>query len=94
MIRSFKSKALKRFWEDGDRSGFNPAHITRITERLQVIDAASTLEDINQPGWRFHQLKGAMKGRYSIWVSGNWRITFMWDGQAAESVDVDYIDYH
>ncbi len=44
------------------------------------------------PGWRFHPLKGKMKGRFAVDVSGNWRLTFGWaDGDA---VDVDLEDYH
>jgi proteic killer suppression protein len=44
------------------------------------------------PGMRFHALKGRDKGRYAVNVSGNWRITFAWDGN--DAVDVDLEDYH
>jgi proteic killer suppression protein len=43
-------------------------------------------------GLRFHGLKGENKGRYSVWASGNWRITFGWDEH--DAVDVDLEDYH
>jgi proteic killer suppression protein len=44
------------------------------------------------PGYRFHSLTGNLKGYYSITVTGNYRITFMYDGQ--DVYVVDYQDYH
>ncbi len=44
------------------------------------------------PGLRFHHLKGGERGRYAIWVSENWRLTFAWDG--ADAINVDLEDYH
>jgi len=46
----------------------------------------------NGKGWRFHALKGQAKGRYAVDASGNWRITFAWDGE--DAIDVDLEDYH
>ena len=48
--------------------------------------------DMNVPGWSFHSLKGDLKGHYAVSVSGNWRMTFTFDGDHA--VLVDYRDYH
>ncbi|MEX0503403.1 type II toxin-antitoxin system RelE/ParE family toxin [Alphaproteobacteria bacterium LSUCC0719] len=59
---------------------------------LARLDAAIRPEDMNEPGLRFHALGGEMKGRYSVRVTGNWRVTFAWDGENA--VDVDLEDYH
>ncbi len=47
---------------------------------------------MNAPGWRLHTLDGKLAGHYAIWVSGNWRMTFRFDGTDAELVD--YQDYH
>ena len=57
---------------------------------LRVLAAAGRPEDSNLPGFHFHALFGV--GRWSIRVTGNWRITFGWDG--ADAVDVDLEDYH
>lgn len=46
------------------------------------------------PGFRFHALAGKMKGRFSVRVTGNWRLTFAWDDDGPAAVDVDYEDYH
>lgn len=92
MIRSFRSKALRRFAESGDASKLsvqNPARIRRI---LLTLNAAATPDFMDQSGWRFHPLKGKGKGRYAVDASGNWRITFGWDGM--DAVEVDLEDYH
>jgi proteic killer suppression protein len=47
---------------------------------------------MNLPGYRFHPLKGERKGQYAVSVSGNWRLTFRFDGEHAADVDLE--DYH
>ena len=44
------------------------------------------------PGLRFHPLKGKDKGRYAVWASQNWRLTFGWGG--TDAIEVDLEDYH
>lgn len=92
MILSFRSKALRRFWEKGDPSKLSVSNPRRIDTMLVTLDEAECPEDMNVAGWRFHALKGAMKGRYAVDASGNWRLTFGWDGRHA--IDVDLEDYH
>jgi toxin HigB-1 len=92
MIKSFRRKAVRRFAEDGDTSKLivqNPARIRRI---LLALDTAKIPEAMNMPGLRFHSLKGDEKGRYALDASGNWRITFGWDGE--DAIDVDLENYH
>ena len=60
---------------------------------LRVLDAATQPQDMNQAARRLHPLKGRdHKGHFSVWVSGNWRLTFTFHGIDAELVD--YQDYH
>jgi proteic killer suppression protein len=48
---------------------------------------------MNVPGWQLHPLKGRdFKGHFSVWVNGNWRMTFRFEG--VDAVLVDYQDYH
>ena len=92
MIRSFRSRALRRFAERGDTSKLSVQNPDRIRRILARLDAAMAPEDMDVPGFRFHALKGKAKGRYAVDASGNWRITFGWiNGDAA---DVDLEDYH
>lgn len=59
---------------------------------LVALDTAQSIDDMDIPGFRLHQLKGAGRGRWSVWVNGNWRMTFEFrDGQVYV---VDYEDYH
>jgi toxin HigB-1 len=92
MIGSFRSKALGRYYASGDTAKLsvqNPARIRRI---LIALNDAKLPEDMNLPGMRFHGLKGQDRGRYAVDASGNWRITFGWDG--ADAIEVDLEDYH
>ena len=59
---------------------------------LRRLDVATSAQDMSLPGWGLHPLKGALKGHFSVWVSGNWRLTFRFEGADAELVD--YQDYH
>ncbi len=92
MIRSFRSKALRRFAETGDPSRLSVANAGRVRRILALLDAARSPEDMNLPGLRLHGLKGDAKGRFALDASGNWRITFGWTGE--DAVDVDLEDYH
>jgi proteic killer suppression protein len=92
MIRSFRSKALRRFAQTGDGSKLSVQNEDRLKLILDALDRATAPEQMNIPGLRFHGLKGQDKGRYSVWASGNRRITFGWDEQ--DAIDVDLEDYH
>jgi toxin HigB-1 len=92
MIRSYRSKPLRRFAEQGDASKLSVQNPERIRRILLTLNGATTPEFMNKPGWRFHSLKGKDKGRFAVDASGNWRITFSWDGM--DAIDVDLEDYH
>ena len=92
MIRSFKSKALRLFAETGDARKLSVPNARRVQRILNELNIAKAPEDMNLPGYRFHALKGARKGTFAVDASGNYRITFRWDGE--DAVDVDLEDYH
>jgi proteic killer suppression protein len=92
VIKSFRNKALRQFAEQGDGSKLSVQNSGRIRRILLALDAATAPEQVNLPGFKFHSLKGGDKGRYSVWVSGNYRITFGWTGE--DATDVDLEDYH
>jgi len=60
--------------------------------QLAALDTAQRVEDMNIPGFRLHSLKGRERGRWSIWVSGNWRLTF--EFRDRDAYVLDYEDYH
>lgn len=92
MIGSFKDRRLKRLYETGDRSKLTPEHVERIENILARLDAATSAEDMNLPGFRLHPLKGDLKGFWSVTVRANWRIVFRFENGAA--FDVELTDYH
>jgi toxin HigB-1 len=92
MIRSFRSKALKRAYDSGTSRGLPSAFAAKIRRVLFVLDTAEKPEDVEKPGFGLHALKGDRAGTWSVTVSHNWRITFRFD--AAHVIDVDFEDYH
>lgn len=92
MIRSFKSKPLKRFAETGDGPKLPVPNRERVRQILLALNAATTPDGMNIPGLKFHGLKGDQKGRFAVSASGNYRITFGFDGQ--DAIDVDLEDCH
>ena len=92
MIRTFKHRGLERFFTKGDHRGILAKSDVRIEHLLDRLDTAVNPQDMNIPGFKFHGLTGDRKGTYSVTVTGNWRITFRFDG--GDAVDVNLEDYH
>ena len=92
MIISFIHKGLERFYRTGKTSGIQIIHAKRLRLILSNLDQAEIPTDMDLPGLRLHQLKGDRKGIWSVTVSGNWRVTFRFNGKDAEIVN--YEDYH
>jgi toxin HigB-1 len=92
VIRHFKSKALRRLFEDGDARLLPQDQISRSENRLAVLDAAGEVEDMNVAGFGFHKLAGDLKGLCAVKVTGNWRIIFRFED--GDAFDVDHLDYH
>jgi proteic killer suppression protein len=92
MIRSFRSRSLRRFAEKGDVSKLSVRKVDRVRRILVLLNAAKEPNQMNIAGFRFHALKGESKGRFAVWASENWRITFGWDGE--DAIEIDLEDYH
>ena len=91
MIKSWKHKGLRTFFETGSKAGIQAAHASRLSRQLNQLDQAMKPEDMNLPGWKFHPLQGKETGRFAVSVNGNWRMTFEFEG--TDAVLVDYEDY-
>ena len=92
MIKSFRHKGLRRFYETGSTAGIQASHVKRLRLQLAALDSAQSIEDMNVPGYALHPLKGELRGRWAVSVNGNWRLTFEFkDGNAYV---LDYEDYH
>lgn len=92
MIKSFRHKGIEQFYLTGSKRGIQAKHAAKLKRQLTVLDASTSPQDMNIPGWRLHPLSADLSGHWSVWVSGNWRLTFAFEGQ--DAVLVDYQDYH
>ena len=92
MIKHFKHKGLRQFFETGNRSGIRPDHAAKLARQLRQLNDAARPQDMNMPGWGLHALSGDLAQHWSITVNGNWRMTFRFEGE--DAILVDYQDYH
>lgn len=92
MITSFRHRGLGRFFTSGSKAGIRPEHAERLRLVLGRLAAAVDPKGMDLPGLRLPRLKGRLKGRWSVTIGGNWRVTFAFLGK--DAVQVDYEDYH
>jgi proteic killer suppression protein len=93
MIVSYRDKRTRTFAE-GNRvkafSGFD----RKAALRLDQLDAATSVLDLDLPGNRLEALKGDRKGQYSVRINDQWRICFEWTKGARGPSNVEIVDYH
>jgi len=92
VIESFRHRGVEKFFLAGSKAGIQPAHANRLRLQLFALDNARLPGDMGAPGWNLHPLAGELKGHWAVSVSGNWRLTFKFEGE--DAVLVDYRDYH
>lgn len=92
MIKSFRHRGVEKFFCSGSKAGIQPKHASKLRLQLFALDNAKQPGDMNASGWKLHPLAGELEGHWAINVSGNWRLTFNFDGE--DAVLVDYQDYH
>ena len=88
MIKSFRHKELSNLWS-GKRTKIDKRFHKRLLRRLDTLDAATRVEDMNLPGYNFHPLQGHNPKRYTVHINGPWCITFAFDDGDAEVVDFE-----
>lgn len=92
MIKHFNHKGLKLFFETGTKSGIRPDHASRLARQLRQLNNARSAREMNMPGWKLHALGGTLAGHWAVTVNGNWRMTFVFEGE--DAILVDYQDDH
>ena len=92
MIETIRHKGLRLFYERDDGSKLPAEMLPRIRLILTALDAAQTIEGMNNPLFRLHPLRGDLKGHWAVTVRANWRIIFRFESGKAR--DVDFVDYH
>ena len=92
MILSFRHKGIEKFFQTGSKAGIQPKHASKLRDQLTLLNLARTPEEMDIPGWSWHQLKGTLAGHWSVSINGNWRLTFSFEGE--DAILVDYQDLH
>ena len=92
MIVSFRNRGLRNLFEEDDARRSKGDQADRLRLILSALDQASDVQDMNQPTFRSHPLKGSRKGVWAVTVRANWRATFRFEG--GDAYDVDLEDYH
>jgi proteic killer suppression protein len=92
MIQRFRHNGLERFFLTGSQAGIQPRHAKRLRLILARLHASTSPRDMRLPGLDLHPLRGDRAGEWAVSVSGNWRVTFMFEG--TDAVSVNYEDYH
>jgi proteic killer suppression protein len=90
--RRIKSSALRRYAKRGDASRINPKWLEKVRQILGALHAAVSPQDLDMPGFGFHELSTPREGTFAVSVTRNWRITFRWDDAGPFEVDLE--DYH
>jgi proteic killer suppression protein len=91
MIDGFRHKGLEEIYLTGKTRRIGADPIRKCIRILQLLEVASLPEEMNIVGFHFHSLQGKPM-RWSVRITGNYRVTFGWAGETA--LDVDFEDYH
>lgn len=92
MIRSFKNRKTRRFFE-GQRVREFQSFAEQATRRLVVLDNAEAMQDLAAlQSNRLESLSGDRAGQHSIRINRQWRICFRWQDDGP--CDVEIVDYH
>jgi proteic killer suppression protein len=95
IIRNVIHRRLRRFVEDDDVRGLQPAMVPKLRRMISFLQDMEREDELHTvPSWKAHQLTGDRKGTWSLFVTKNWGLTFRIDREEIEIVDLDYEDYH
>jgi proteic killer suppression protein len=92
MIKTYRHKGLRDLFETGTSRRVDAKFHERCILVLDVLNRATHTNQLNISGWNLHPLKQYKPVRWSIWISGAWRITFEFDQGDAYRVDLE--QYH
>jgi toxin HigB-1 len=94
-LSGFRHKGLRQLYENGTAKGVPPDMVDKLRKLFLTIETAETLQQLARfHGWRLHPLKGQLEGRWSLTVTGNWRLIFSYDAKNNQANDIDLVDYH
>jgi proteic killer suppression protein len=92
VIKSWKHKGLKIFFETGNTSWIQVHHAKKLRKQLLVLNSAQNIKDLNLPGYAFHKLNGDLLEHFAIAVNGGWRLVFKFEN--GDAILLNYLNYH
>jgi len=93
MIQGFAARETELFFRGGTCPARWRSFSSVAARKLDMIDAAVTLEDLSvPPGNRLEALKGDRSGQHSIRINDRWRICFIWTQRGPDHVEI--VDFH
>jgi proteic killer suppression protein len=92
MIKRFRHKGLEALFRTGSTKGVSAHLASKLQRALLRLKDGPLPGAMDLPGFRLHPLKGDREGAWSVWITGNYRLTFEIDGEDATNVDLE--DYH
>jgi toxin HigB-1 len=93
VIRNFRGKVAEAVFNGRQPRGFPHQVFERARNKLLMLDAAASLNDLQlPPSNKLHALGGDRKGQHAIRINDQWRICFAWKDGSAN--DVEIADYH
>jgi proteic killer suppression protein len=92
VIKRFRHKGLETLFLTGSAKGVDAGLAPKLRRMLALLHSGPLPEAMRLPGYRLHQLKGERAGCWSVWATGNTRLTFEIDGEDATNIDLE--DYH
>ena len=94
-LTGFRHKGLKQIHAGDNAKGVPAAMVDKLRKLLLALETADNMDQVSRfPGWKLHRLKGALRGFWSLTVTGNWRLIFRYDVEANTAGDIDLVDYH
>lgn len=94
-LKSANHKGIKAMLAGKPAKGMDPKAVRKIMQQLSALEAADTIHTVaTVPGWHLAEKTGPMAGKWSMWVTGNWRLTFRLESPGGPVIDLDFEDYH
>lgn len=94
-LKSTKHKAIAAMLAGKSPKGIDANVVRKLQQQLSALQAAASIHAVvTVPGWKLQEKTGPMKGIWSMWVTGNYRLTFRLESPTGAVIDLDYEDYH
>ena len=96
MIRSFRDEGTEDLFNGKSTAAARRSCPRDVLKRARVkldrLNQAVELKDVQTPGNNLEQLHGDREGQHSVRINDKYRLCFRWAERGAD--DVEIVDYH